>query len=290
MTQMNFSSFFQGKAFEYLQQALRLALDEDGQDLTSDALFSPEVMAEAEIVAKEQTLVAGLPLTFMILDMVQEHCGQGTTLLADEGSLVEPGTIVATIKAPARVILKAERVILNYICHLSGVANLTKTYVERMGETSTRLLDTRKTLPGLRHAEKYAVLLGGGKNHRMDLEQMLMLKDNHIDRAGGITPAVQALRAAYSPCPPIEVECRTPDEVQEAASLSVTRIMLDNMPISKLQKVLSLIPEGIETEVSGGVNLETITAIAQAGPDFVSVGRLTHSAPAADYSMRIRIA
>ncbi|MBU1001377.1 MAG: carboxylating nicotinate-nucleotide diphosphorylase [Proteobacteria bacterium] len=290
MTHLTFDCFFQDRALDCLRRALRLALDEDGQDLTSNALFPPDVQAQAEIVAKEQTLVVGLPLVSMVLEMVEEQSAEGVVLLVDEGALVEPGTVVAVIQAPARVILKAERVILNAICHLSGVANLTRTYVQRLGSAHTRLLDTRKTLPGLRHAEKYAVLLGGGKNHRMDLEQMLMLKDNHIDRAGGITPAVQALRAAYAPCPPIEVECRTPDEVLEAASLSVTRIMLDNMPVHELRQVLALIPRGIETEVSGGVNLETIAAIAAAGPDFVSVGRLTHSAPAADYSMRIRIA
>lgn len=289
MTQLQFDEFFQGRARDALIRSLALALDEDGQDLTSDALFGTDTPARAEIVAKEPTIVAGLALAPLVLDMVREGAGGGVAILADEGAEVATGTVVAAIDAAARVLLKAERVILNFLCHLSGIANLTRTYARLIEGTSTRLLDTRKTLPGMRHAEKYAVLLGGGKNHRMDLEEMLMLKDNHIDRAGGITPAVRALREAYAPCPPIEVECRTPDEVREAAALSVDRIMLDNMGPEELPEALALVPEGIETEVSGGVNLETIAAIAQAGPDFVSVGRLTHSAPAADFSMRISI-
>jgi len=289
MMPVKFDEFFTGRAQEMLARSIDLALDEDGRDLTSDALFPPEVAAVAEIVAKEPTLVAGLPLAPLVLERVLPGTGAGVELLAADGDEVAPGTVVAVLRAPARVLLKAERVVLNFVCHLSGVANLTRSYSCLLDGTRTRLLDTRKTLPGMRHAEKYAVLLGGGKNHRMDLEEMLMLKDNHIDRAGGITPAVEQLRAAYSPCPPIEVECRTLDEVREAAALSVERIMLDNMPPEALGRALALVPEGIETEISGGVNLETIAAIARSGPDFVSVGRLTHSAPAADFSMRIRI-
>jgi len=286
---MDFHTFHQGKALTHLQDAVRAALDEDGEDLTSNAVFGPEVQARAIIVAKQDAVVAGLPIGPMVLDMVQAGTGAGMRLLASDGDAVRPGQTVAEISAPARTVLRAERVILNFLTHLSGIATLTRDYARTLRGTSTTLLDTRKTLPGLRYPEKYAVLLGGGKNHRIDLSQMLMLKDNHIDQAGGIAPAVALLRAAYTPCPPIEVECRTLDEVREAAALGVERIMLDNMSLAALAQALDLVPKGIETEVSGGVDLQTLPLIALAGPDFVSVGRLTHSAPAADFSMRIDI-
>ena len=287
MTSDIFSSFFTPKRLDFVRRGILQALDEDGPDLTSRALFAPDDAATAVIVAKEPTLVAGLALAPMVLDTVEPGAGSGATLLAAEGERVEPGAEVARITGSARTLLAAERIILNHLCHMSGVANLTRVYARQLGGTRTRLLDTRKTLPGLRYLEKYAVLLGGGKNHRMDLAEMLMLKDNHIDQAGGIAPAVAALRAAYAPCPPIEVECRTEGEVREAVSARVERIMLDNMPPAALRDVLALVAEGIETEVSGGVNLDTIREIGEAGPDFVSVGRLTHSAPSADFSMRI---
>jgi nicotinate-nucleotide pyrophosphorylase (carboxylating) len=202
---------------------------------------------------------------------------------------VEKGNIVATINGQTRLVLKAERIILNFISHLSGIANLTASYVKELAGTSTRLLDTRKTLPGLRYPEKYAVLAGGGLNHRFSLEDMLMLKDNHIDAAGSITRAVQLVRKTYSPCPPLEVECRNLDEVKEAALAGVNRIMLDNMDLPTLKKALLLIPKAIESEVSGGITRECIGELARlspSGPDFISVGRLTHSAPAADFSIK----
>lgn len=287
MTSDIYSSFFTPKRLGFVRRGIVQALEEDGQDLTSQALFASTDMARAEIVAKERTIVAALALAPLVLDIVEPGASAGCELLADEGRTVETGTVVARIAGGARTLLAAERIILNHLCHLSGVANLTHQYARLLEGTRTRLLDTRKTLPGLRYLEKYAVLLGGGKNHRMDLAEMLMLKDNHIDRAGGIAPAVAALRAAYAPCPPIEVECRNADEVRQAVEARVERIMLDNMPSAELRGVLALVPEGIETEVSGGVNLNTIKEIGKAGPDFVSVGRLTHSAPSADFSMRI---
>lgn len=289
MNAATFHEFFQGPALEHLLRTLRAALDEDGPDLTSLAVFDPEAPARAEIVAKQDAVAAGLPIGPLVLDAVEPGAGAGMRLLTEDGQAVHPGQVVAELHGPARTLLRAERVILNFLTHLSGIATLTRTYVDALRASRTTLLDTRKTLPGLRHAQKYAVLMGGGKNHRLSLSDMLMLKDNHIDQAGGITPAVTRLRAAYSPCPPIEVECRTLGEVREAASLRVTRIMLDNMAPEALARALALVPEGIETEVSGGVSLETLAAIAQAGPDFVSVGRLTHSAPAADFSMRIHL-
>ncbi len=195
--------------------------------------------------------------------------------------------MAARLDCPTLALLKAERVFLNLVCRLSGISTLTERYARELAGTCTRLLDTRKTTPGLRHAEKYAVLCGGGENHRLDLEEMLMLKDNHIDRAGGIAPAVAALRRAYAPCPPIEVECRTEDEVRQAVAAAADRIMLDNMDPDTMRRALALIPESIPTEVSGGVRLENLRQIALLGPTYISVGRLTHSAPAADFSLRM---
>jgi nicotinate-nucleotide pyrophosphorylase (carboxylating) len=237
-------------------------------------------------MAKEETLVAGLPLIPLILEFA--GCEFQHMLNVDEGDRVSAGTMLAAIQAPAAHILRTERVILNYLGHLSGIASLTARYAAALGGSRTTLLDTRKTLPGLRYPEKYAVLVGGGKNHRLNLSELLMVKDNHIDRAGGIIPAVAKLRQAYGDaCPPIEVECRTLAEVDEAVAAKVSRIMLDNMDLGLLRESLARIPAGIETEASGNVSLANIAEIGAAGPDFVSVGRITHSAPAADLSMRI---
>jgi nicotinate-nucleotide pyrophosphorylase (carboxylating) len=149
------------------------------------------------------------------------------------------------------------------------------------------VLDTRKTTPGQRYLEKYAVRMGGGHNHRANLEEMLMLKDNHIDQAGSITAAVCALRKAYDVCPPLEVECRTLEHVREAVSLSPQRIMLDNMPVGTAAEALRLIPPHIESEISGNVTLATIRALAELRPTFISTGAITHSATVADFSMRL---
>jgi len=281
-----FESFFKAEARLFLLAGIRIALSEDGKDLTSLGIFGDSDLAMAHIVAKDSAVIAGLPLIPLIMEFA--GCEFQHMLNVDEGDRVSPGTLVAAIQGPATHLLRTERIILNYLCHLSGIATLTAQYVEALKGSRTKLLDTRKTLPGLRYAEKYAVRVGGGGNHRLNLAEMLMVKDNHIDRAGGIVPAVERLRAAYGEdCPPIEVECRSLEEVDLAVGCKVQRIMLDNMDLEQMQAALSRVPAGIETEVSGGVTLETIAAIGAIGPDFVSVGRITHSAPVADLSMRI---
>ena len=217
-------------------------------------------------------------------------CEKPLSLDVEEAARVPAMTTVARLHGPAVLLLRAERVILNFITHLSGIANLTARYVQELEGTGVRLLDTRKTTPGLRWPEKYAVQAGGGCNHRKNLVEMLMLKDNHIDAAGSIGAAVRQLRERYSPCPPIEVECRTLDHVRAALDAGADRIMMDNMDSPLLSQALALVPPHVETEVSGGVRLETIRAIALTGPrrpDFISVGRLTHSAVAADFSMTL---
>ena len=274
----------------HLLSILELSLAEDGPDLTTEGVFGPGDRLQAIIVAKEQTIIAGLPVIPLVMDLCAAHPEELSYTwqsLAKEGEEVAKGSIVARISGPARQVLRAERVILNFVSHLCGIANLTRRYAEKLEGTGVRLLDTRKTMPGLRYPDKYAVLCGGGHNHRRNLAEMLMLKDNHIDAAGSMTKAVELLRGRYNPCPPIEVECRNLDEISEAVACRVDRIMLDNMT----PEALEMIPSFIETEISGGVSLDTIRAYATVStvrkPDFISVGRITHSAVTADLSMRI---
>ena len=281
-----FFQIFRDERLAMLHRLVDLALEEDGRDLTSEALFPPTSLLHASIVAKEDTLVAGLPLAAIVLSRM--GCTDpGVTLLADDGDAVERGREVARILGPAPILLKAERVIMNFICHLSGVANATRRFVQAVEGTGVRVLDTRKTTPGHRYLEKYAVRMGGGHNHRANLEEMLMLKDNHIDQAGSITEAVRRVRAAYAVCPPLEVECRTLDHVREAVPLAPERIMLDNMPPETAAKALALIPPHIESEISGNVTLSTIRALAELRPTCISTGAITHSAVVADFSMRL---
>lgn len=282
-----FSSFFQGKALLFLERIIDLALEEDGQDLTSNAVFSQESNAQAVILAKESCIIAGLPISELILARLPGSTE--VSFLATEGIRAEPGQRIISIEGSTRKILKAERIILNLLSRLSGIATHTDLYCQKLKGTGVRLLDTRKTSPGLRYPEKYAVLLGGGENHRLNLENMLMLKDNHIDQCGSITKAVKALRQTYSPCPDIEVECRTPQDVEEAVKTKVQRIMLDNMSMKQLEKSLSLIPSSIESEISGCITLDNIEKIASLKPDFVSSGALTHSAKHIDMSMKIEV-
>ena len=269
---------------------IRMALDEDGPDLTSLGTFPPLERSSAYIVAKQRTIVVGLPLVSLVL-AVTGMDPAGWTAEVKDGDVVENGTVILRLSGYTNQLLKAERIILNLMTHLSGVGNLTLEYAAKLEGTGVRLLDTRKTLPGHRHLEKYAVRVAGGVNHRMDLCEMLMLKDNHIDAAGSISKAVAALRECYAPCPPIEVECRDCDEVREAVACRADRVMLDNMGPAQLAEALPLIPRDIEAEISGGVTLETIRELALACPerpaDFISVGRITHSAPSADFSMKM---
>jgi nicotinate-nucleotide pyrophosphorylase (carboxylating) len=288
-----FTDFFaDADARAFLDAALDLALAEDGADLTSQGIFPLTTRVHAVITAKERSHAAGLPLVPLIMERCEplKASWQWRALVA-EGEPVAAGRELVFLEGSALCLMKAERVILNFLSHLSGIAHLTRCYVQDLEGTGTTLLDTRKTLPGLRWPDKYAVLVGGGQNHRRTLSEMLMLKDNHIDAAGSIREAVAMLRAAYGAgCPPIEVECRNLAELREALDSGVTRVMLDNMDIPALSVALPLIPLQVEAEISGGVTLENIRALALASPrrpDFISVGRITHSAPAADFSMRI---
>lgn len=299
MDRAAFDTFFSDTARRHLVRSIRDALQEDGPDLTSNAVFGAGDALTAAIVAKEETLLAGIHLAPMILEETAalEPGEWALSRKAGDGDRLHAGDVAAVIQGSARVILRAERVILNFITHLSGIANLVYMYAQAVKGTGVCLLDTRKTLPGLRYPEKYAVLVGGGSNHRKNLGELLMLKDNHIDAAGGIAPAVDRLRYAYDDRLPIEVECRTLQEVGEAVRCGVSRIMLDNMletgGTALLNDALALVPPAIEAEISGGVTLDNIRQVAEAGgarkADFISVGRLTHAAPPADFSMRITL-
>lgn len=300
MGRATFDNFFTANAARHLSRAVRDALTEDGPDLTSNAVFTPEDRMSAQVVAKQVNTLAGIHIAPVVLEECSalEPGEWFCRHLAEDGEQVEKGRVVLEIDGSARLLLRSERIILNFLTHLSGIATLVRRYADALEGTGVRLLDTRKTLPGLRYPEKYAVLVGGGCNHRKNLSEMLMLKDNHIDASGGISAAVARLREEYRETPPIEVECRTLEEVREAVACRVSRVMLDNMLESGgealMRRALELVPPGIEVEVSGGVTLDGIAAIAGVGgarkPDFISVGRLTHSAPAADYSMRITLA
>jgi len=283
-----FSSFFQGQALNFLLKSIDLALEEDDQDLTSKALFAPDDLMQAEIKVKEPAIIAGLPLSDQVFSKT-DPSENSTKIkrLVQDGSQVYTGQVIALFYGPACSILRAERIVLNYLSYLSGIATLTREFVNMMTGTETDPVDTRKTHPGLRYPEKYAVLVGGGQNHRMNLAQLLMLKDNHIDRAGSITEAVRCLRDSYSPCPSIEVECRSVKDVWEAISCQVDRIMLDNMSFKDMQSSLQIVPSEISTEISGGVNIDNLTSLVKLGADFISAGSITHSAKAIDMSMNL---
>lgn len=286
----HYSPAIRARAEKNLDTLIDIALEEDGADLTSEGIFSPDHISKAVILTKEESFIVGLPLIKPILEKCLFEKNYTLDFHLEEGTRVEKGTIFCTITAPTAVLLKAERVILNFISHLSGVANLTFKYTEEIKGTGVILLDTRKTLPGMRYLEKYAVSCANAKNHRLALDDMLMLKDNHIDAVGSIPNAVKLLREKYLDCPPIEVECRTYEEVQIAVAAMPERIMLDNMSHAEIERSLITIPESIEVEISGNVSLESIATLArlspQRKPDFISVGKITHSAPTADFSLR----
>ena len=300
----DFDAFFTGAPKNFLLAAIIAALQEDGPDLTSLAVFAVEKNSSANLLCKQSATLAGLPLVPLIMNATVEIMNEEASAnsswpglnssawswqtFKQDGDAITKGEIIASINAPACLLLRAERVILNFLSHLSGVATLTQRYVKELEGTGVVLLDTRKTLPGLRYPEKYAVRSGGGQNHRCNLSEMLMLKNNHIDAAGGIARAVERLRSAYAPCPPIEIECRTLAEVEEALTCTPERIMLDNMNKETLQQVLPRIPAEVKVEISGGVGLEELRELALVSsrrPDYISVGKLTHSAMPVDLSL-----
>jgi nicotinate-nucleotide pyrophosphorylase (carboxylating) len=273
-----------------IETVVRRALEEDlafGPDVTTDSTVPVRAQATGEIVPRSPGMLAGIPIAAAVFDLV----GQGEVeveLLAADGTAARPGEAVLRVAGPARALLTAERTALNLIGHLSGIATLTRHWVDAVTGTAAAIRDTRKTTPGLRALEKYAVRCGGGVNHRMGLGDAALIKDNHVLAAGGITAAVEAIRRT-APGIPLEVECDTLDQVREALAAGVQLVLLDNFGLDDTVNAVSLARgTGCRLEASGGLTLERARAVAQTGVDYLAVGALTHSAPVLDLGFDLR--
>jgi nicotinate-nucleotide pyrophosphorylase (carboxylating) len=266
---------------------VRKALEEDlgAGDVTSAPLFSPQDMGRGEIVARQEGIIAGLPVAELTFKLAPPGCI--LTPLVREGSPIKAEQVVARVEGPLLAILGGERVALNFLQRLSGIATLTARYVERVKPYKARICDTRKTVPGLRLLDKYAVRLGGGVNHRWNLGDAVLLKDNHIKAAGGIARAVEKVRRVIPLTTKIEVEVESLEQVAEALQAQVDIIMLDNMPLEAMREAVAMINGRALVEASGGITLEKVAEVAAAGVDFISIGALTHSAPALDLSLEL---
>ncbi len=252
-----------------------------GQDVTSQSVIPADARFSGVMDSRDAVIVCGLPIAAAFVRALDP--GATIEVLVGEGTAVAPGTHLMRIAGSARALLTAERSALNTVQHLSGIATLTRRYVDAMGDTRARLLDTRKTIPGLRVLEKYAVRCGGGHNHRMGLWDAAMIKDNHVAVAGGVGEAVR--RARDAGVRDVICEVDRLDQVEPAIAAGATRLLLDNMAPDRLRAALAIVAGRVPCEASGGVRLDTIAAIAATGVDFVSVGRLTQSAPAADIGL-----
>lgn len=252
-----------------------------GRDVTSDSVIPAEARFVGVMDSRDAVTVCGLPIAAAFFRALDPDVA--ITLLVEDGAQVAPGTALMRLEGSARAMLTAERSALNTVQHLTGVATLVRRYVDAMGATTTRLLDTRKTIPGLRVLEKYAVRTGGGHNHRMGLWDAAMIKDNHVAVAGGVAEAVR--RALAAGIADVICEVDRLDQIEPALAAGATRLLLDNMGPAVLREALALVAGRVPCEASGGVNLDTIAAIAATGVDYVSVGRLTQSAPAADIGL-----
>lgn len=250
-------------------------------DITSDSVIPTDARLTATLNARQDMTVAGLPLVEAAF--LRQDPDADITLWAWDGDRVTKDQTILTVSGDARALLIAERTALNTLQHMSGIATMTAGYVDQIKDLSAKLLDTRKTHPGLRKIQKYAAHMGGAVNHRMGLYDAVMIKDNHIAVAGSVSQAIKAAQSAGHS--QIQVECDTIAQVKEAVDAGATSLLLDNMSPQTLREALSHIPQTISTEASGGVTIETIRAIAETGVDYVSVGRITQSAPAVDIGM-----
>lgn len=270
----------------YVDDIIRRALLEDitGIDVTTDFLLSPEDTSDCYLMAKDAGVVCGLDIAARVF----AHVGEGVTFTArtQDGDRVQYGDILATLHGNTRTLLKGERTALNLLQHLSGIATETRRCVDLVAGTRASIADTRKTMPGIRALQKYAVRCGGGKNHRFNLSDGAMLKDNHIDACGGITPAITQLRQHIGHMVRIEVEVRNLDELQEALTAKADIIMLDNMDCPTMAEAVRITHGQAVLEASGGITHETLRAVAETGVDLISIGALTHSVQAFDISMK----
>lgn len=272
-----------------MEQIVRAALLEDigPGDLTTNACIPPDRMARGEFLAKQEGVLAGMSVVRECFRQAAPDCA--LEALKSDGEAFASGEIIAVVTGPAAQILTAERVSLNFLQRLCGTATLTRKFVDAVAGTGASIVDTRKTTPGLRILEKAAVRAGGGSNHRFALYDGVILKDNHIEAAGGIRPAVEQTRARIPHTVKVEVETTSLEQVQEALDACADIIMLDNMDCETMRRAVELIGGRALTEASGGVSLETVARIAQTGVDLISVGKLTHSAPAVDISLELKL-
>jgi len=260
------------------------ALSEDigTGDITTKSTVSEKSISDAEIIAKEDGIICGLPIIEYIFDIVDSS--MQISLNYKDGDHIRKGDIVVKLHGSSHSILSTERTILNFLQNLSGVATTANIYAKKLKDTKTRVLDTRKTIPGLRYLQKYAVTTGGAMNHRLGLYDMILIKDNHIKANGSITDAVKKSRSV--PDMKIEVECDTLEQAKEAAGTDCDWIMLDNMDIQTMKKAMKLIKKQ-KVEASGGITLDNIQKIAETGVDYISIGAITHSYKSLDLSMKI---
>lgn len=268
-----------------LDPILRRALEEDigTGDVTTLATIQPGVQASAELVAKEDFILSGIDVAHRVFDLLDQETA--FEKLIEDGQPVKRGDVLAWIKGDAAVLLQGERVALNFMQRMCGVATLTAAFVKQVEGTGAVVVDTRKTTPGLRVLEKYSVRMGGGGNHRMALYDAVLIKENHVSAAGGIASAVSRARQSVPHTQKIEVEVRDQDEIAEALEAGADILLLDNMSTEELRAAVKMIDGRAVTEASGGVNLETIREIAETGVQLISVGALTHSYHAVDISL-----
>jgi nicotinate-nucleotide pyrophosphorylase (carboxylating) len=265
---------------------VRAALEEDfryGPDITSAATVGDLVTVTGDVVAREQGVLAGMPAALAVLDAVG---GITATALRADGSRIGPGDAVLRVSGPATAVLGAERTMLNFLTHLSGVATATRAWVDAVAGTGAAIRDTRKTTPGLRALQKYAVRCGGGENHRMGLGDAALIKDNHLAAAGGVAKAIAAVRSA-APDVPLEVECDTLTQVREALEAGARFILLDNMPAETMRAAVAEARrhDGTRLEASGGLRLAGAREVALTGVDYLAVGALTHSSRILDLGL-----
>lgn len=277
-----------GVASEQIHGIIALALEEDlgAGDVTSIATIPADLPATATIVAKAPGVVAGLPVVEAVFAQLDPSVSV-TLLAADGDRIAQTPMELARIEGPARSVLGGERTALNILGHLCGVATATRAYVDRIEGTGARILDTRKTLPGLRVLDKYAVICGGGVNHRVGLYDAILIKDNHLRVAGGVRPAVESARALY-PALNLTVEVEHEDQLNDAIQCGAQRIMLDNMSPDRMRAAVELIAGRAEVEASGGITLGNVREVAETGVDVISIGAITHSAKWLDVSLEVQ--
>ena len=272
-----------------IEPLVRAALLEDlgrAGDITTDAIVPTQAHAETALVARQAGVVAGLDLALLAFKLVDPAII--ASVQRPDGARLAPGDVIATVVGPARGILTAERVALNFLCHLSGIATATAAVVEAVRGHRARITCTRKTTPGLRAVQKYAVRVGGGANHRFGLDDAVLIKDNHIAAAGGIRPAVERVRASIGHLVKVEVEVDTLVQLEEALAVGVHAVLLDNMQPEELRRAVAMVDGRAITEASGGVTPTTAPSIAATGIDLISIGWLTHSVTALDIGLDYR--